>query len=70
MAKAAQSTRRIFTAECKQEAVRRMADVFPGHSRLPSEQEEVRRLAREVQRLAQENALLKSAAAYVARESR
>ena len=73
MAKAAQSTkrtRRIFRAECKQEAVRRMAerraqggaplaDVFPGHGRLPSEQEEGRRLEREVKRLAQENAFLK-----------
>jgi transposase len=112
MAKAAKSTkrtRRIFSAEFKQEAVRRMAerraqgvsvqqigreldvrpemlrvwkqqlaaqggaplsDVFPGQGRLPSEQEEVRRLEREVKRLAQENAFLKSAAAYFARESR
>jgi len=112
MAKAAKSTtrtRRMFSAEFKQEAVRRMAerraqgvsvqqigreldvrpemlrvwqhqrtaqggaplaDVFPGQGRLPSEQEEVRRLEREVKRLAQESAFLKSAAAYVARESR
>ena len=112
MAKAAKSiqrTRRIFSAEFKQEAVRRMAerraqgvsvqqigrdlnvrpemlrvwarqlaaqggaplaDVFPGQGRLPSEQEEVRRLEREVKRLAQENTFLKSAAAYFARESR
>jgi len=112
MAKAAKSTkrtRRIFSAEFKQEAVRRLAerraqgmsvqqisreldvrpellrswkdqlaaqggaplaDVFPGHGRLPSEQEEARRLEREVKRLAQENAFLKSAAAYFARESR
>jgi len=47
-----------------------VADVFPGQGRLPSEQEEVRRLEREVKRLAQENAFLKSAAAYFARESR
>jgi transposase len=112
MAKAAKSskrTRRIFSAEFKREAVRRMAerraqgvsvqqigrdldvrpemlrvwarqlaaqsgaplaDVFPGQGRLPSEQEEVRRLEREVKRLAQENQFLKSAAAYFARESR
>jgi len=112
MAKAAKSTkgtRRIFSAEFRQEAVRRMAErraqgvsvqqigreldvrpemlrvwkhqlavpggaplaeVFPGQGRLPSEQEEVRRLEREVKRLAQENAFLKSAAAYFARESR
>ena len=107
--KSTKRTRRIFSAEFKQEAVRRMAerraqgvsvqqigrdldvrpemlrvwarqlaardgaplaDVFPGQGRLPSEQEEVRRLEREVKRLAQENALLKSAAAYFARESR
>ena len=47
-----------------------LTDFFPGHGRLPSEQEEVRRLEREVQRLAQEHAFLKSAAAYFARESR
>lgn len=84
MTKAAQSTRRtrrIFRAECKQEAVRRMAeqraqggaplaDVVSGHGRLPSEQEEGRRLEREVKRLAQENAFLRSAAAYFARKSR
>ena len=112
MARAAKSikrTRRIFSAEFKQEAVRRMAerraqgvsvqqigrdvdvrpemqrvwasqlaaqggaplvDVVPGQGRLPSEQAEVRRLDREVKRLAQENAFLRSAAAYFARESR
>jgi transposase len=46
------------------------ADVFPGQGRLPSEDAEVRRLQREVARLSQENAFLKSAAAYFARESR
>ena len=108
-AKSIKRTRRIFSAEFKQEAVQRMAerraqgvsvqqigrdldvrpemvrvwarqlaaqgvaplvDVFPGQGRLPSEQEEVRRLEREVKRLAHENAFLKSAAAYFARESR
>ena len=47
-----------------------LAAVFPGHGRVPSEQDELRRLQREVQRLQQENAFLKSAAAYFARESR
>ena len=109
MTKPGKRTRRIFSAEFKQEAVRRMAerraqgvsvqqvsrevdvrpemlrawkhqlttqggatltDVFPGQGRLPSEQEEVRRLEREVKRLSQENAFLKSAAAYFAMESR
>lgn len=46
------------------------ADVFPGHGRLPSDEEEVRRLKRELARAQQENAFLKSAAAYFARTSR
>ena len=46
------------------------ADVFPGNGRLASGDEELRRLKRENARLQQENAVLKSAAAYVARESR
>ena len=46
------------------------AEVFPGQGRLPSEEEAVRRLERENARLRQENAFLKSAAAYFARESR
>ena len=46
------------------------ADVFPGPGRLPSEDEELRRLTREHARLPQEVAFLQSAAAYFARESR
>lgn len=46
------------------------ADVFPGQGRLPSEEDEVRRLRRELARAQQEVAFLKSAAAYFARESR
>lgn len=46
------------------------SDVFPGNGRLPSEEEEVRRLKRELARAQQEIAFLKSAAAYFARESR
>ncbi len=45
-------------------------DVFPGQGRLPSDQEELRRLQRENHRLSQENDFLKRAAAYFARESR
>ena len=48
----------------------RPADVFPGHGRLPSDEAELRRLEREVRRLSQENAFLKTAAAYFAKESR
>jgi transposase len=45
-------------------------DVFPGQGRLSSDEEELRRLQREVHRLQQENSFLKSAAAYFAKESR
>ena len=48
----------------------RAADVFPGRGTLPSDEAEVRRLEREVRRLTQENAFLKTAAAYFAKESR
>ena len=48
----------------------RATDVFPGHGTLPSDEAEVRRLEREVRRLTQENAFLKTAAAYFAKESR
>jgi transposase len=47
-----------------------LSDVFHGQGRLPSDQEELRRLQRENHRLQQENTFLKSAAAYFARESR
>ena len=45
-------------------------EVFPGHGRLPSDQEELRRLQRENARLQQEVEFLKRAAAYFARASR
>lgn len=45
-------------------------DVFPGQGRLPSEQEELRRLQRENVRLQQEVDFLKKAAAYFAKGSR
>lgn len=48
----------------------RATDVCPGHGKLPSDEAEVRRLEREVRRLTQENAFLKTAAAYFAKESR
>ena len=46
------------------------ADVFPGHGRLPSQDEEVRRLKREVARLTEERDILKKAAAFFARDTR
>lgn len=45
-------------------------DVFPGEGRRPSAEEEVRRLRRDNERLQQENAFLKKASAYFARELR
>ncbi len=45
-------------------------DVFPGHGRLPSQDEEVRRLRREVETLRQERDFLKKTAQYFAKESR
>lgn len=45
-----------------------MKDVFRGHGKVPSQEEEVRRLRREVERLNQERDFLKKAAAYFAKE--
>jgi transposase len=45
-------------------------DVFPGNGTLTSQEEEIRRLRRELEQARQENAFLKKAAAYFARESR
>lgn len=45
-------------------------DVFPGNGRLTSQDEEIRRLRREVARLTEEREILKRAAAFFARESR
>jgi transposase len=46
------------------------ADVFPGNGKLSAAEEEIRRLRRELEQARQENAFLKKAAAYFARESR
>jgi len=45
-------------------------DVFPGQGRLPSQEEELRRLRREVESLRQERDFLKKTARYFAKESR
>ena len=44
-------------------------DVFPGNGKLTRQDEEVRRLRRELEQTKQEHAFLKQAAAYVAQES-
>lgn len=46
------------------------AEIFPGHGRLPSRDEEIRQLKREVARLTEERDILKKAAAFFARTSR
>jgi transposase len=46
------------------------AELFPGHGHLPSHDEELRRLRREVGSLRQERDFLKKTAAYFAGESR
>jgi transposase len=45
-------------------------DIFPGHGRLPSQDEEIRRLRREVAQLREERDILKKAAAFFARDAR
>lgn len=46
------------------------ADVFPGHGQLPGQEEELRRLRREVETLRQERDFLKKTTVYFAKESR
>ena len=46
------------------------ADLFPVHGQLPSRDEELRRLRREVETLKQERDFLKKTAVYFAKESR
>ena len=46
------------------------AEIFPGAGKLPAQEEELRRLRREVETLRQERDFLKRAAAYFAKESR
>ena len=53
---------RAWTRQADERAGAAPRDVFPGQGRLPTEQEELRRLQREVQRLSQENEFLKRAA--------
>jgi transposase len=45
-------------------------DVFPGNGKLTSQEDEIRRLRRELEEAKQENAFLKKAAACFAKESR
>jgi transposase len=49
---------------------RPVAEAFPGNGSASAAEEEIRRLRRELEQARQENAFLKKAAAYFARESR
>lgn len=61
---------RAWTRQAEDRAGATLRDTFPGQGRLPTAQEELRRLQRENTRLQQENEFLKRAAAYFAKESR
>lgn len=54
---------RNWRRQAEGRAGRPVADVFPGHGRLPSQDEELRRLRREVETLRQEYDFLKKTAA-------
>jgi transposase len=43
-------------------------EVFPGHGKVPNQEQELRRLRRELERVTQERDFLKKAAAYFAKE--
>jgi len=45
-----------------------LKDVFRGHGKVPTQEAELRRLRREVERLSEERDFLKKAAAYFAKE--
>lgn len=47
-----------------------LEDVFPGNGKLSTQEEELRRLRRELELVKQERDFLKKAAAYFAKESR
>ena len=61
---------RSWVRQAQERAGASATDIFPGNGRLPSDQDELRRLQRENARLQQELDFLKRAAAYFARESR
>ena len=61
---------RKWKKQAEQGAAQPMTDVFPGQGRQASQDEELRRLQREVETLRQERDFLKQAAAYFAKELR
>lgn len=61
---------RIWAKRVATRAGQPARDVFPGEGRLPSADEEVRQLRRELETVRMERDFLKKAAAYFAKESR
>jgi transposase len=59
-----------WARQLRERAGQAPADVFPGEGKLPSADEELRQLRRELEVSRQETAFLKKAAAYFAKESR
>jgi transposase len=54
----------------KHQLERAGVEAFPGNGRLTGQDEQIRRLKRELEQAKQENAFLKKAAAYFGKESR
>ena len=61
---------RAWARKLDQRAGAGVSEVFPGNGKLPSSEEELRRLRRENATLRQERDFLKKAAAFFAKESR
>ena len=61
---------RAWARQARTRAGQAPTDVFPGAGRLPSVEEELRQLRRELEVARQERDFLKKAAAYFAKESR
>jgi len=61
---------RNWRRQVESQAGQQTTNVFPGHGQLSSQDEELRRLRREVESLRQERDFLKKTAAYFAKESR
>jgi transposase len=61
---------RAWARQLRQRAGQAPTDVFPGEGKLPSAEEELRQVRRELEVVRQERDFLKKAAAYFAKESR
>ena len=61
---------RAWTRQVEGRVGKDAATVFPGQGNIPADEAELRQLRRDNARLAEENAFLKKAAAYFAREER